>query len=104
MRDAKKGTYDGEFTFCPVNAIGDCPYCDKKCVCHVEDPCEDCDDWQMFWGNWQEWKEADYLSDDAPKDFSQEEIEWAKENYDYEEPDDLEIGFDPYAGCYTYDC
>ena len=21
-----------------------------------------------------------------------------------DEPDDLECGFDPYAGCYTYDC
>lgn len=23
---------------------------------------------------------------------------------DFEEPWDLEVGFDPYAGCYTYDC
>ena len=23
---------------------------------------------------------------------------------DWDEPDDLESGFDPYEGCYTYDC
>ena len=26
------------------------------------------------------------------------------EDEDYCEPDDLEMGFDPYEGCYTYDC
>ena len=26
------------------------------------------------------------------------------EDEDEEEPDDLEVGFDPYEGCYTWDC
>lgn len=101
MRDATKGTYDGEYTYCPVNAYGDCPYCDKNLVCHVEDPLKDCDDWTMFWSSWDEWKQIDWVTEDT---FAQDEIEWAKENYGYEESDDTEIGFDPYAGCYTDDC
>jgi len=55
MRDATKGTYNGETTYCPVNAYGDCPYCDQCCVCHIEDPMEDCDDWGMFYSSWFEW-------------------------------------------------
>lgn len=27
-----------------------------------------------------------------------------EEEEDYEEYEDLEYGFDPYCGCYTYDC
>ena len=30
-------------------------------------------------------------------------LEHTKSEDDYE-PNDLECGFDPYAGCYTYDC
>lgn len=55
MRDSAKGTYNGETTYCPVNAYGDCPYCDQCCVCHIEDPMEDCDDWGMFYSSWFEW-------------------------------------------------
>ena len=40
--------------------------------------------------------------------FDTEEIteeEYYAEDYpDYEEPADLEMGFDPYLGDYTYDC
>lgn len=58
MRDAEKGTYNGETTYCPVNAIGDCPYCDGNCVCHIDDPMEDCDDFGGFYeGGWDEWLE-----------------------------------------------
>lgn len=103
MRDAKKGTYNGQLTYCPVNGY-DCPYCDKNLVCHVEDPCEDCDDWTMFWGSWEEWDCLDE-SPDSTEDFAEEEIEWAKKNYGYEEPEyDIEMGFDPYSGCYADDC
>ena len=49
MRDAKKGTYNGDFTYCPVNAYGDCSYCDQCGICHIDDPLEDCDDWGAFW-------------------------------------------------------
>lgn len=104
MRDAIMGTYDGEYTYCPVNACGACPYCDKNLICHVEDPVKDCDDWAMFWGDWDEWKKIDWVTEDKDN-FAQEEIEWAKENYGYEEPDyDIESGFDPFMGCYTEDC
>ena len=44
MRDAKKGTYNGDFTYCTVNAYGDCPYCDQCGICHIDNPVEDCDD------------------------------------------------------------
>lgn len=27
-----------------------------------------------------------------------------EDDYDYDEPSDLEIGFNPYMGCYDYDC
>lgn len=103
MRDAKQGTYNGQPTFCPVNGW-DCPYCDKLGICHIDDPCEDCDDWLSFWESWEEWESVGAVAD-GPKDFSKEEIEWAKENFGYEEPDyDIEMGFDPFMGCYTEDC
>lgn len=103
MRDSKAGTYNGELTYCPVNGW-DCPYCDKNGVCHVDDPCEDCDDWLSAWTSWEEWEQADEPSDEK-EDFSEEEIEWAKGHFGYEEPEyDIEMGFDPYSGCYTDDC
>ena len=83
MRDAKNGTYNGETTFCPVNGW-DCPYF-KNGVCHVDDPQEDCDDWQMFFESWEEW----LALDDVP---------------DYEPCYDAETGFNPYLGCYDDDC
>lgn len=57
MRDAEKGTYNGELTYCTVNAI-DCPYY-KKGICHIDDPMEDCDDFASFFdGNWEEWLDS----------------------------------------------
>lgn len=104
MRDAKKGTYNGQPTYCPINGY-DCPYCDGNCVCHADDPFKDCYDWGIFWSDWDDWEGIDQNSNDAPTDFSKEEIEWAKENLGYEEPEyDIEMGFDPYSGCYTDDC
>ena len=82
MRNAKEGTYNGTPTYCPVNAYGDCPYCDQYNVCHIDDPMEDCDDWHMFWDDWYEWENTEQTSDDRT-DFAEEEIEWAKENYGY---------------------
>lgn len=98
MRDSKAGTYNGELTYCPVNGL-DCPYCDKNCVCHIDDPCEDCDDWLSMWTSWEEWEQAGESSDEK-EDFSEEEIEWAMEHLGYN-PD---MGYDPFAGCYTDDC
>lgn len=94
MRDAKKGTYNGDTTYCPVNAYGDCPYCDQCNVCHVDDPMKDCDDWGAFFDSWDDWLAADNVDPDAPQDFSNEEIEWAMD----------EVGYNPYLGCYDDDC
>ena len=33
-----------------------------------------------------------------------EDAEDDDDDYDYDEPSDLEIGFNPYMGCYDYDC
>lgn len=55
MRDAIKGTYNEEITYCTVNAYGDCPYCDKNGICHIDDPIEDCDDFAMFFESWKDW-------------------------------------------------
>lgn len=78
------GTRDGMPIYCPVNAYGDCPYCDQCNVCHIADPIEDCSDFGCFWDSWEEYDACD----------------------EYNEPndDDLEIGFNPYEGAYDYDC
>jgi len=55
-RDAKAGTYNGDPTYCTVNAYGDCPYCDQCGICHIDDPMTDCDDFAVFFdGDWDEW-------------------------------------------------
>ena len=88
MRDAKKGTYNGDYTYCTVNAYGDCPYCDQCGVCHIDDPMEDCDDFAAFFqGDWDFWLNLD---DDEPEDA----LQW----------EDYDMGFDPYLGLYTDDC
>ncbi len=94
MRDAKKGTYNGDTTYCPVYAYSDCPYCDQCNVCHIDDPIKNCDDWQYFWDSWDDWFASNYIDPDAPQDFSNEEIEWAMD----------EVGYNPYLGCYDDDC
>lgn len=57
MRDQEKGTFNGDLTYCTVNAYGDCPYCDQCGVCHISDPMTDCDDFGYFfdydWDYWQ---------------------------------------------------
>ena len=86
MRDAKKGTYNDDYTYCPVNAYGDCPYCDQIGVCHIDDPSEDCEDWVVFWGeSWKDWLAADAVDPDAPEDFAEDEIKWAGDVYGYED-------------------
>lgn len=82
MRDAKKGTYNGDYTYCTVNAYGDCPYCDQCGVCHIDDPIEDCDDFAAFFENWDEWLDCDDVDPDAPED---DEIKWAGDVYGYED-------------------
>lgn len=55
MRNAEKGTYNDDPTYCTVNAYGECPYCDQCGVCHIEDPIADCEDFALFFKNWDEW-------------------------------------------------
>ena len=83
MRDAEKGTYNGETTYCPVNAYGACEYCDQCGVCHDSDPQVNCEDWQQFWSSWFEWESIEWITSDDRTDFAQEEIEWAHKNYGY---------------------
>lgn len=82
------GMRNGQPIYCPVNAYGDCPYCDQCNVCHIKDPLEDCIDFGTIWESWEEYDSC------------------APENDDDYEPDDsdLELGFNPYEGAYDYDC
>lgn len=43
---------------------------------------------------------------DEPEDYSEEYEEYEEDEPDYEEEmeADLDMGFDPYLGCYTDDC
>lgn len=88
------GTRNGDPVYCPVNAYGDCPYCDQCNMCHIADPVEDCSDFTCFFESWDEWVNADDVDPDAPTDFSDTEIEGAMD----------EMGYNPYLGCYDYDC
>ena len=89
MRNAKEGTYNDVTTFCPVFMYGDCPHCDQCNVCHIDDPQKDCDEWQFFWDNWDEWFNTYAEVEEEP------DYDWG-----YNEDE----GFDPYAGEYTWDC
>jgi len=84
MRDAEKGTYNGEPTYCTVNCWGpnDCPYA-REGICHIEDPIEDCDDFGAFFESWQDWEDADDIDPDAPTDFSREEMWWATQTFGF---------------------
>ena len=83
MRSAMQGTYNGDTTFCPVNAYGECPYCDQCNVCHMPDPLAGCEDWRMFWPTWDEWINADTITDDR-EDFAEEEIDIGRIYYGYD--------------------
>ena len=50
------GKHNGESIFCPVNAYGDCPYCDQCNICHIANPIEECDDFGSFFESWDEWE------------------------------------------------
>ncbi len=47
----------------------------------------------------------DYEFDFIPEEWDEEDGYEVEDDYDYEEDDwDLECGFDPYMGEYSYDC
>lgn len=79
------GMHNGSPIYCPVNAYGDCPYCDEKGICHIQDPIEDCSDFGAFFESWEDWEEADTVDNDAPLSFAEEEIQWARERYGYKD-------------------
>lgn len=83
MRDEEKGTYNGDTTYCTVNAYGACPWCDQCNVCHMSEPF-DCPDWRFFWDSWDEWQAADTVEESFD--------EW------------LEMGYNPYVGGYDDEC
>ena len=76
------GLHNGEPIYCPVNACGDCLYCDQANICHIADPIENCDDFGVCFSDWEEWERADEM-DDNRESFVEEEIEWARERYGY---------------------
>lgn len=79
------GTRNGDPIYCPVNAYGDCPYCDQYNLCHIKDPIADCDDFGAFFESWEDWINADDVDPNAPTDFSEDEIRWAGDVYGYED-------------------
>lgn len=88
MRDAKQGTYNGETTYCTVNAYGECPHCDQCNVCHSPDPMIDCDDFSWFFeGSWEYWLSLDDSCLEPPH----------LDDFD-------EVGFNPFLGMYDDDC
>lgn len=79
------GYRNGDPIYCPVNAYGECPYCDQCNMCHAADPIEDCDDFACFFDSWDDWANADDVDPDAPTDFAEDEIRWAGDVYGYED-------------------
>lgn len=49
------GMHNGEKIHCPVNGW-DCPYYDNG-ICFIQDPIEDCYDFALAFGSWEEWEE-----------------------------------------------
>lgn len=69
--------------FCPTDDW-DCPYCEKDGLCALgASATKECDEAAFF--------------------FEDEDGEDEEADYE-EEMGDLDMGFDPYMGCYTDDC
>lgn len=49
-------TGENEPIYCTVNDWT-CPYY-KKGICFIENPVEDCEDFQSFFPTWEEWEEV----------------------------------------------
>lgn len=61
-----------------------------------DDVWKHCDDLDLFTT-----PETECLARTVSKDSSEDDDEW---DFYYEDDEELEIGFDPYLGCYTDDC
>lgn len=77
------GYRNGDPIYCPVNAYGDCPYCDQMDMCHIADPMVECADFGSFYESWDDWVNSNDLNPDDPEDFADEEIAWAERNFGY---------------------
>lgn len=55
-------------------------------------------DFMYFTSMWEDWG-----GDPEDEEFDEDDF---ADDYDFPDDDDdaLELGFDPYAGCYSYDC
>ncbi len=49
------GYLNGSPVYCPLNAYGDCPYCDKHGHCRITDPVANCDDFAADFPTWEDW-------------------------------------------------
>ena len=96
------GYRNGDPIYCPVNAYGECTYCDQCNMCHIADPIEDCDDFASFFESWNDWVKADdnpcagcpndiycrtegHICEDLAETFAEDEIQWAGDVYGYED-------------------
>ena len=96
--------------YCTVNAW-DCPYFKKDGTCVIENPIKECDDFAFFWD-----EDDDYYSEEEEDSDMKVTIEIINEAIEVdiaEEPEEFDydfadtycdIGFNPYMGCYDYDC
>lgn len=53
------GTRKGKPVYCPINAWNekDCPYA-RNGLCCLENAPEDCDDFHIFFSDWEDWEES----------------------------------------------
>ena len=70
------GMHNGSPIYCPVNAYGDCPYCDQCNICHIKDPVEECDDFTAFFEDWEAWERADEYEEDPKTDEIMQSVFW----------------------------
>lgn len=50
------GEHNGQPVYCTVNGW-DCPYYHKG-ICYIENPVEDCEDFNTFFETWEDWEDA----------------------------------------------
>lgn len=79
------GYHNGSPVYCPVNAYGDCPFCDQCSLCRMSDPIESCGDFGAFWDSWEEYDNANDVDPNAPELLTEDEIKWASDVYGYED-------------------
>lgn len=46
------GMHHDSIVYCPIMSYGNCPYCDQCNICHIDDPLYDCDDFSLYYNDW----------------------------------------------------